>query len=577
MEKLKVYLNSLKDYLEGPPCEQACPVHTKSGFYVRKIAEGDYKTSFEIAKAPNPFVSVCARVCAAPCEDNCRRKLVDSSVTIRALKWFVCNRYENESQEKEEFQQRYPERIAVVGGGPSGVACAEELAKLGYRVTIFESGERLGGTLWKYIPPFRLPRDVIDSDLRRLEGLGVEVLTSTPLTKDFGISQLKEKGYRAIFIAVGTNQGVELPIEGRDGEWVLNAVDFLYAIHQALRFDVSGKRVVVVGGGFVALDAARTALRSGAQDVTIVYRRTMEEMPIMRTQQGREEMEMALKEGIKLITRALPRRIITKDKKVVGVEIGEVERLFNEKGEYEPVFKEGSIRTLDADIVIMAIGQRADLSFIKPEDGIEITERGIIKVDPETLQTTAEGVFAGGDVAFGPGVIIRAVADGIRAARSIHKYLRGEGLKEEYGAFIENLDPNTLKKSGYESFERRIPEERERIDGREVLNERVMNESEAVIQAERCLDCYIHTIYDPEKCVFCKGCEEVCPRNCLRFIDVRYIEGESEATRGYLEREKGVALIKDDDLCIRCGLCASICPTGAMTMERILKIKKGEV
>ena len=591
--KLKVRIPSLEEWARSAPCERACPVHTSSGRYVRAIAEGRYEEAYELARRPNPLASVCARVCAAPCEDRCRRAVLDSPVTIRSLKWFVCDLFEEREKRLLPCAPKYPEKVAVVGGGPAGMACAEELVRLGYRVTIFEAGERLGGALWKFIPPFRLSREVVDLEAERLQKLGVEIRTDTPLSEDFGLAELK-KEYQAVFIACGANQGLELAIEGRDAEGVYKAVDFLFAVNQGLKVEL-GQRVVVIGGGNVAVDVARTVLRygkerafpsreegltgvdvaraakiAGAKEVLMACLESWEEMPARKTQQGREEMEETLAEGIKLLTGVGPKRILTQEGKVRGVEFWEVERLFDEKGRFNPTFKPGTERQVEADTVILAIGQRPDLSFIKEEDGVEITPRGTIKVDPETLATTAPGVYAGGDAAFGPGIIIKAVADGQKAARSIHRYLRQEETEKPVKVQIHRLPPKGWRKElAYEKIPRFRPEEEERWNGERVFRERVFTEEEAREQAERCLDCYIQTVYEAELCVFCRACEEICPQQCLRFCRLEDLEGENPATQNYLENNSGIALLKNEDLCIRCALCARVCPTGAMGMEKI--------
>jgi ferredoxin len=300
---------------------------------------------------------------------------------------------------------------------------------------------------------------------------------------------------------------------------------------------------------------------------------SLEELPAARNQQGKEELAEALREGVKLVTGVGPKRILVENGKVAGVEFLQVDRLFDEEGRFHPTFKLGTESTLEADAVILAIGQSPELSFLGEEDGIELTSRGTVKVDPVTMATTAPGVFAGGDVAFGPRIIIDAVANGKRAAYSIDQYLRGVSLRECRNIVVEELNPEMFRRDPhYDRIDRETPPvepSERRIGATEV--ERVYDEDTASNQAIRCLDCYIHTIYDPELCILCGRCTNICPTRCITFVSVDLLESEHEATQTFLARYQGretTALIKDEDLCVRCGLCAHVCPANAMTLER---------
>jgi NAD-dependent dihydropyrimidine dehydrogenase PreA subunit len=298
-----------------------------------------------------------------------------------------------------------------------------------------------------------------------------------------------------------------------------------------------------------------------------------EELPAARSHQGKEELEEAVREGITLKTSVGPKRILVEDGKVAGVEFLEVDRLFDENGRFSPTFKPGTESIVEADSVILAIGQSPELSFLREEDQIELTRRGTIKVDPETLATTATGVFAGGDVAFGPRIIIEAVANGKRAAYSIDRYLRGVSLRRCTDVTVEELNPETFRRDPhYDRIGRRIPplESAERRVGPTEV-EKVYDEEVARNQALRCLDCYTHTIYDPDPCVLCARCTGVSPTRCITFVDAGLLQSDHGPPREFLEEQAGgrkTAFIKDDDLCIRCGLCAKVCPTNAMTLER---------
>ncbi len=603
---IRVRLNHLEDYALNVPCREACPVHTDAGNYVRAITGGNYEEAYRLARNPNPLASVCARVCAAPCEDKCRRGIIDAPVTIRALKRFVCEKHEASLPAEchpsrlEDVIASSHDRVAVIGGGPAGIGCADTLLNWGYQVTLFEATEMAGGALWQFIPGYRLPRSVLDVEVCALLEKGLDLRLETPLNDKVTLTSLREGGYKAFFLACGATRGLDVAIEGRDADGIFRAVDYLLNVNRGYRVEL-GKRVVAIGGGSVAvdvartalrtayredaqifpsteqglagLDAARSALRGGAESVTMVSLESLEELPAARSQQGKEELAEALQEGVKLMAGLGPKRILVENGKVVGVEFLQVDRLFDEEGRFRPTFKPGTESTLEADAVILAIGQSPELSFLKEEDRIELTERGTIKVDPLTMATTAPGVFAGGDAAFGPRIIIDAVANGKRAAYSIDQYLRGVSLRECRNIVVEELNPEIFRRDPhYDRIDRHAaplePSER-RIGPTEV--EKVYDESMARNQALRCLDCYIHTIYDPQLCILCSRCTSICPTRCITFISADRLESEHEATQTFLaeyQTGQATALVKDEDLCIRCGLCAHVCPTNAMTLER---------
>lgn len=617
--KINVKLRSLDEYPLDVPCRLACPVHTDAGNYARAIVNGRYEEGYRWARKPNPLASVCARVCAAPCEDKCRRGVIDSPVTIRALKRFVCERYEASlpaecrPPARSEVIASADDKVAVIGGGPAGMACADMLLGWGYPVTLFEATEMVGGALWQFIPEYRLPRSVLDIEVCALLEKGLDLKLETPLNNRVTLASLREQGYRAFFMSCGATRGLDLAIEGRDADGIFRAVDYLLNVNRGYHIDL-GQRVVAIGGGSVAVDAARTALRpiyseasgvfpsieeglagldaarsalrGGAESVTMVSLESLEELPAARSQQGKEELAEAIREGVKLKTSVGPKRILVEDGKVVGVELLQVDRLFDEEGRFSPTFKPGTESVLEADSVILAVGQVPELSFLKEQDGIELTPRGTIKVDPATMATTAPGVFAGGDVAFGPRIIVEAVANGKRAAYSIDQYLRGVSLRQCRNVVVEELSPEMFRRDPhYDRLGRETPPlepSGRRIGPAEV--EKVYEEAAARDQALRCLDCYIHTIYDPELCILCGRCTGICPTRCITFVSADLLESDHESTHGFLADQptgEKTALIKDDDLCIRCGLCASVCPTNAMTLERfqveeqILTIQEG--
>ncbi|HLG16236.1 MAG TPA: FAD-dependent oxidoreductase [Blastocatellia bacterium] len=610
------------------PCQAACPVHTDAGRYVQLIAEGQYEEAYLVARSPNPLASICGRVCAAPCEDHCRRGKIDAPVSIRALKRFVTEKYGVESLlpdtqdllavgRTELGNQRRGhlpvltasrksvargQKVAVIGAGPAGLSCANDLALMGYRVTVFEATETPGGMMYHGIPEFRLSRSVIDKETGKIKSLGVEVRLNAPLSAGFGLKELKGEGFEAVFLSVGTQRGRDLMIEGAELDGVVKAIDFLINVNHGYRVNL-GKRVLVIGGGFVAfdaarmalrkaaeaeagepivggalvgaLDAARAAIRAGVADVRLVSLESFDEMPVMRTAQGKDEFEEARREGIVFHPQRGARRILGDGGRVHSVEMIGVKRTYDDDGRFNPVYDPDFSENLKADTVILAIGQQADLSFLKPEDGIELTPARTVKVDRETLATSAPGIYAGGDVAFGPRNLIEAVANGKRAALSIDDYLRGVAGASVFNLWIDKVPSRNYQRAeDYEKFEREAPPSVS-LDRRTGISEveTGYDEQQAKRQAERCLYCHVQTIYDPKRCVLCNRCVDICPEYCLKLVPLEQLDLAPDLVERITE-STGVrmggslsAMLKDDDKCIRCGLCAIRCPTDAMTME----------
>jgi len=626
---VRVQLPDLEHWKAQVKCQAGCPVRTDAGRYVQLVAEGRDEEAFLVARAPNPFASVCGRVCAAPCEDACRRGSIDAPISIRALKRYVTEQYGVESR-RPDTQDRLRERpifegnlysghlpvtplagvgsgrrrkVAVIGAGPAGLSAAHDLALLGYDVTVFDAAAEPGGMMRFGIPEYRLPRTLIHEEIAKILALGVTLRSGVPLTPSYGLAELRGEGFESVFLSVGVSQGRDLQAPGVELDGVVKAVDYLLNVNRGYRMDL-GRRVVVIGGGFVAFDAARTALRLGREDearelagetdarmkeafdsaraalrggaveVTIVSLESFAEMPVLRTTQGHEEFEEAQKEGVAFLPRRGPRRFLG-DGRLQRVELRGVLSVFDESGRFSPRYDDEDVLALEADSCVLAIGQRADLSFLKPADGVELTPGGTIRVDPATLGTSARGVFAGGDVAFGPRNLIEAVANGKRAARSIHELLAGERAGLEVTLEVEKLPTRDYRMiAGFELLDREAPPTLDvgrRTGIAEV--ETGYDPAAAVSQAARCLVCHVQTIYDPEKCVLCSRCVDVCPEYCLAIVPFESLdlpqdqkdELQARAQAGGLPLS---AMIKDDERCIRCGLWAVRCPTDAMTMEK---------
>ncbi len=406
------------------PCRYACPAGVNVQGYVALISQGKSQEALDLERRDNPFPSVCGRVCTHPCESECKRKDIDEPLAIAQLKRFIADQ-EPVDNEPAAMPKLTKEKIAIIGAGPAGLSAAYFLAKQGYCSTVYEATDHPGGLLYWAIPRFRLPEKSLKRDLDYIKSWGVEIKTGIALGKDFGIQDIFDQDFKAIFLGVGAAKEKSMGIEGEDLKGVEFCVEFLKKTIMDDKTTV-GKKVAVIGGGDSAIDAARTALRLGAEEVFIVYRRSQREMPA-----NEEEVLEAEKEGIKIHFLAAPTKVFGEDGKVTGIEcvkmqLGEPDA----SGRRRPVPIEGSEFTIDLDMVIMAIGQAVDVSFLNKENQFELTRWGTFKVDPDTLQTTIAGVFAGGDVVTGPATVIEAIAAGKEAAESIDRFIRGVDLKE---------------------------------------------------------------------------------------------------------------------------------------------------
>ncbi len=611
------------------PCMQACPVHTQAGRYVSLIAEGRYEEAYRYARVPNPFASICGRVCGHPCEPACRRGQLDSPISIRALKRFLTERYGPESRNAiDVFPEKpnviHPEKVAVIGSGPAGMSAAHDLALLGYAVTIFDSAPVPGGMMHLGIPEYRLPRDVLQAQIREILDLGPELRLNMRLGRDFSLGDLHRQGYKAILLAFGLHRSRDLNLPGNDLDGVVKGIDFLLNVNLGYRFSI-GKQVVVIGGGNVAIDVARSAmreqqklahdgeggglpdeltssehdvamkefmdvsrqaLRMGAREVHLVCLESREEMPA-----SEEEIEEGLVEGIRIHPSLGPKQFVGKSGKVTGLEVIRCTSVFDAQHRFSPTFAAGTESVIPCDTVILAIGQASDLSFLSPSDGIEATRQGTLKIDTETLMTTAPGVFAAGDIAFGPRLIISAVADGKKAAEQIDKYLRGTEWKPKPKYVQITLLDHHQMAEHYDEYSRLgvpvIPLER-RTGVAEV--ETGFTEEQARTEASRCLQCWINTIFegneaDGTECILCGGCVDVCPENCLQLVPLSQLQFSDETKERLaaevefrsldlqhlsaeeLTASEGSVMVKDETICIRCGLCAERCPVKTITME----------
>jgi NADH-quinone oxidoreductase subunit F len=469
------------------PCQHTCPLSQDVPCYTGLIAQGEFEQAIKVIREKNPLPSICGRVCHHPCETKCRSGETGKPIAIRALKRFVADLELDKGIPIEKPEATYPEKVAVIGSGPSGLTCAYFLTKWGYQVTIFERLPVPGGMLAVGIPDYRLPKRVLNLEIEALKQMGVEIRTNTSVGKDIQISDLRNEGYKAIFIGTGAHKGLKMNIPGEELDGVIDAVEFLRDINLGKEVKV-GQKVVIIGGGNAAIDAARVAKRLG-KDVEIFYRRTRAEMPAQKT-----EVDEAINERIDIQFLTTPVRVLSTNGRVEGIEcirmeLGEVD----ESGRRRPVPIDGSEYTVPVDTLICAIGQEPEVSFLGNGFGLELTKGNIIKVDQETLYTGKEGIFAGGDVVTGPKTVSEAMAQGEIAAESIHKYLRGESLARKYEVTrpLIHVEPTELTEGEIGRLER--PEMPSQPIAERIAN---FNEIElgfakemAVNEAKRCLRC----------------------------------------------------------------------------------------
>ncbi len=478
------------------PCESACPSHLPITRYVELIKEGRFEESLAAIRGATCLAGILGRICVRPCEDNCRRGNVDECISIKWLKRFVAD-YELEKRKVPLLKkgETRPEKVAVIGAGPAGLSCAYYLALKGYPVTIFERLGEPGGMAAMGIPDYRLPRNIVGYEAELVKKLGVEIRYNTQVGKDITISQMFEQGYKAIFVGVGAQTNTPMGVEGEDKGYkgFIPGVYYLLEINLGRDPYPEGKRVVVVGGGNVAIDCVRSSFRIGKADVNLVYRRTKKEMPADHV-----EIHDAEEEGVKFHYLCNPVRIIEKEGKVVGMEcirmeLGEPD----ESGRRRPVPIKGSEFFIEADIAIPAIGQAIDLSFLEEKDGVKTTKRSTIAIQEGTFLTSHPGIFSAGDCVTGPDVLVRAAGHGKRAADKIDLFLRGMEVKESEEERLEGLVEkikvyNKNEKIGISGGQKRAMLELLPPDSRKWIFDEVEEGFSIPVaqkEAERCLRC----------------------------------------------------------------------------------------
>lgn len=489
------------DKREIPPCRATCPAGVNVQGYVSLITQRKFKEALELIRRDIPFPAVCGRICFHPCEAECERGKVDEPLAINALKRFIVDYELKLKKEKiEPIPKVLEEKIAIIGSGPAGLTAAYELVKKGYPVTVFESLPEPGGMLRVGIPQYRLPKEILDAEIDYIRSLGVEIKTNTLVGKEVTFDELSRQGYKAIFIAIGAQKCGKLGIEGEELKGVIHALDFLRETNLGKKVWL-GDRVAVIGGGDTAVDAARTALRLGAKEVFILYRRSREEMPAFS-----EEVEQAEKEGVKIHFLTVPRKILGKEGKATASECIRMKLgPPDESGRRRPIPIEGSEYIMELDTIIPAIGQLPDVSSLPK--GVEVDRRNTIVTDPVTLETSLPGIFAGGDAVSGPATVIEAIAAGKKAAVSIDRYVRGEDLRAGRGEEVKRVE--LVPKEDIERKARQVmpilPLDKRTGNFKEV--QLGFNEDMAMKEAERCLFC--------GGCSECLECEKLCEAEAI--------------------------------------------------------------
>ncbi len=554
-------------------CQEACPVGTNCRGYLNLAAEGRFEEGYILSREPNPVAAMCSYVCSAPCERACRRGDIDRPLAIRAMKRFLVEWHEASGiPDVMPHIERRPESVAVVGAGPAGISVARELAMKGYGVDVYDSLPYAGGTMLIGVPAFRLPREAIEMDVRLVERLGVTFHYNSNIGVDIAFDDL-QRTHDAVAITAGAMNAVALDVPGAELEGVQYGVDFMKKANLGEPIEV-GKDVVVIGGGYTAMDCSRTSLRHGAENVAIVYRRTRSELVVDEEELGETE-----REGVRMEFLASPVEVLGEDGHVTGVKfirnkLGDPDA----SGRRSPVPIPGSEFVIKADTVIPAVSQAADLTFLPVEADFEVN-RGRVKVDPATYATNVRGVFACGDFVTGPTTLIEAAGHGKKAAYAIDRYLAGR-TDVTVAANVKMTSSWTFEMPEfYDVLPRqhipmtpladRMPSTDPDVNFTTQV-EQGYDATGAVAESTRCLMCNYNIWFDPFRCVLCGACADVCPEGVIHMVDINQLKSEgllTELDEAYGWQD-GAAMILDEERCIRCALCVKRCPFDAITMER---------
>lgn len=586
-----VTVPDLDYYIKQIDCRDGCPVKTDGRGYMMAIHAGNLMEGYRIARGPNPFASICGMICGAPCESTCRRDRVDKTLTIRAQKryldeWFGLGKEAHVKSLEMSFARGSTNpkpnglKVACIGAGVASMTVAHDLLRLGYAVDVYEMMRMPGGMLTYGVPVYRLKNEVAINECYAIEHLGAKMIYNTKIGRDITLTELQAQ-YDAVFIGIGLWKSRELPIPGADGPDVIRGVEYLRVLCAEEKWAID-KKIVIIGGGNVAFDIARSSVRNGAEQVTMTCLESRDEQTA-----DEFEIEDGIHEGIKIINRVGPIAIERdENNRITGLRVQPIYSLFDYAGRFAPQYVPDSQYVIPCNTVALGIGQAMDMSLLNGWDKKDqlVIDRGTIKVERESGRTSVKGVYSGGDVAFGPGLFITAIRQGQDTARAIDHDLRGTTPYQEYSAEFTEISP--MRDKEYLRTPYALPQSQpveKRIHNWDMVEYNYTPEA-VHQQANRCLQCHVSPVFDGSLCIKCNGCVDVCPCNCLALIPLTKLNldlgvgnvrsavdnfyGIDSANMAEEElAEVGSAMLKDEDLCIRCGLCAEKCPTQAVTMD----------
>jgi len=571
-------------------CQWACPAHTPVPEYIRLIAAGRYGDAYMVNWHSNVFPGILGRTCDRPCEPACRRGRVEENNGEKPEPVAICRLKRVAADNKEDIRPRLPKpaskkngkRVACIGAGPASLTVARDLAPLGYSVTVFDQDPRAGGMIWSQIPRFRLPMEVIDEEVGYILDLGVDFRGGTKIGS---MKKLLSENYDAVFVGSGAPRGRDLDIPGRKeaAKNIHIGIDWLSSVSFG-HTDRIGKRVIVLGGGNTAMDCCRSSRRLGGEDVKVIVRSGFEEMKASPW-----EKEDAQHEGIPILNYLVPKAFEHKSGKLTGMSFEKVKAVYDGQGRRSLVPTGEPVQRFECDDVLVAVGQENAFPWIERNLGIEFDKSGMPVVDKVTMQSTLPKVFFGGDSAFGPKNIIWAVAHGHDAAISIDKLCNGEDLRERPAPMVNLMS----QKMGIHewSYDNAIsPDERYRVPWKDkkitlknikVEVELGFDPATGFKEAQRCLNCDVQTVFTDKLCIECDACVDICPMDCITFtrngeeadLRTRLTAPAKNPTQDLYvsgDLKTGKAMVKDEDVCLHCGLCAERCPTGAWDMQKFL-------
>lgn len=586
-----VVIPDLDYYIRQIDCRDGCPVNTDPRGYMIALHAGNLLEGYKIARGPNPFASICGMICGAPCELTCRRDRVDKTLTIRAQKrylteWFGLDKEAHIKSLEMSYARGsiHPTpnglKVACIGAGVASLTLAHDLLRLGYAVDVYEMMRMAGGMLTYGVPSYRLKNEIALNECFAIEHLGAKIYYNMKVGRDITLAELQEK-YDAVFIGVGLWKSRDLPIPGADGPDIIRGIEYLRVRCADEAWKIKDN-MIVVGGGNVAFDVARTSIRNGAKTVTMVCLESRDEQTA-----DEFEIEDGLEEGITIINRLSPVSVERDSEgNITGLRVQRISSLFDFNGRFAPKVIPDSQFVIPCNTIALAIGQAMDSSLFdgwNKKAELQL-DRGIIKTERGTGRTSVKGIYAGGDAAFGPALFITAIRHGQDAARAIDSDLRGTKPYQEFVGEFTEISP--MRDKTYLRTPWALPTMQpaaSRIHNNEMVENNYTDEA-AHQQANRCLQCHVSPVFDGSLCIKCNGCVDVCPCNCLKQVPISKLNldlaegnlrvavdnfyGVDSASMNDEElATMGTAMLKDEDLCIRCGLCAEKCPTQAVTMD----------